>query len=111
VIEARILVQGDSDGIALLPSRLVVDIVRAFEPGAVSFDGSEDEIRITSGRAEFVVRVATGAEITRLSSPMSDAVTLPSARFAESLRQVIRAALTDDSRAPQLTGVSPSASG
>jgi DNA polymerase III subunit beta len=105
VIEARISVQGDSDGIALLPSRLVVDIVRAFEPGAVSFDGSEDEIRITSGRAEFVVRVATGAEITRLSSPMSDAVTLPSARFAESLRQVIRAALTDDSRAPQLTGV------
>ena len=46
-----------------------------------------------------------GAEITRLSSPMSEPVTLPAARFAESLRQVVRAALTDDSRAPQLTGV------
>ena len=105
VIEARVSVQGDADGTTLLPSRLVVDIVRAFEPGAVSVDAGEDEVRITSGRAEFVVRIANGAEITRLSSPMSDPVTLPSARFAESLRQVVRAALTDDSRAPQLTGV------
>lgn len=105
VIEARVSVQGESDGRTLLPSRLVVDIVRAFEPGAVSVDAGEDEVRITSGRAEFVVRIANGAEITRLSSPMSEPVTLPSARFAESLRQVVRAALTDDSRAPQLTGV------
>ena len=105
VIEAKLSVQGESDGTTLLPSRLVVDIVRAFEPGAVSFEGGEDEVRITSGRAEFVVRIANGAEITRLSSPMSEPVTLPAARFAESLRQVVRAALTDDSRAPQLTGV------
>ena len=105
VIEARVAVQGEADGTTLLPSRLVVDIVRAFEPGAVSVDAGEDEVRITSGRAEFVVRIANGAEITRLFSPMSEPVTLPSARFAESLRQVVRAALTDDSRAPQLTGV------
>lgn len=105
VIEARVAVQGEADGTTLLPSRLVVDIVRAFEPGAVTVDAGEDEVRITSGRAEFVVRIANGAEITRLSSPMSEPVMLPSARFAESLRQVVRAALTDDSRAPQLTGV------
>lgn len=105
VIEARVTVNGDSDGSALLPSRLVVDIVRAFDAGAVSFEGSEDEVRITSGRAEFVVRVSTGAEITRLSAPTSEGITLPAAQFAEGLRQVVRAALTDDSRAPQLTGV------
>ncbi|HTX00421.1 MAG TPA: DNA polymerase III subunit beta, partial [Acidimicrobiales bacterium] len=32
-------------------------------------------------------------------------ITLPAQIFAEGLRQVVRAALTDDSRAPQLTGV------
>src|SRR5260221_8567726 len=105
VIEARVSVQGDADGTTLLPSRLIVDIIRAFEPGAVIVDGNDDEVRITSGRAEFIVRVSSGAEITRLSSPMSDEITLPAAQFAEGLRQVVRAALTDDSRAPQLTGV------
>ena len=105
VIEVRMTVAGDTDGVTLVPSRLVGDIIRAFEPGAVSVDGGEDEVRITSGRAEFVIRVPVGAEITRLSSPMSEGITLPAGRFAEGLRQVVRAALTDDTRAPQLTGV------
>jgi DNA polymerase-3 subunit beta len=105
VIEARESVSGDSDGVCLVPSRLVVDIIRAFEPGAVTFDGDEEEVKITSGRAEFVIRVPVGAEITRLSSPTSDAITLPADIVADGLRQVVRAALTDDTRAPQLTGV------
>lgn len=105
VIESRMTVSGESDGVALVPSRLVGDIIRAFEPGAVSVDGGEEEVRITSGRAEFVIRVPVGAEITRLSSPMTEGITLPGDRFAEGLRQVVRAALTDDTRAPQLTGV------
>jgi DNA polymerase-3 subunit beta len=40
-----------------------------------------------------------------LSSPTTEGITLPADRFAEGLRQVVRAALTDDTRAPQLTGV------
>ena len=34
----------------------------------MSVEGNEQEARITSGRAEFVVRVPVGAEITRLVS-------------------------------------------
>jgi DNA polymerase III subunit beta len=105
VIEVRTTVAGEADGVVLVPSRLAGDIIRAFEPGAVSVDGGDEEVRITSGRAEFVIRVPVGAEITRLSSPMSEGITLPASRFAEGLRQVVRAALTDDTRAPQLTGV------
>src|SRR6202043_2272378 len=52
-----------------------------------------------------VVRVPVGAEITRLNPSAGEGITLPAKRFAEGLRQVIRAALTDDTRAPQLTGV------
>ncbi len=105
VIEVRTEVAGETDGIALVPSRLVVDIVRAFDPGTVTVVGGEDEIRISSGRANFAVRVPVGAEITRLATPEGEGITLPAAPFAEGLRQVTRAALADDSRAPQLTGV------
>ena len=105
VIEVVQNVSGERDGSALLPSRLVTDIVRAFDAGTVTLDGNEQEVRITSGRAEFVVRVLTGAEITRLAPVESKGITLPAVPFGEGLRQVVPAALSDDSRAPQLTGV------
>ena len=105
VIEARCQVSGDSDGNVLVPSRLVSDIVRSFDSGAVSVSGGDEEVRFSSGQAEFNVRVALGAEITRLGVPESEGIKLPAAEFGEGLRQVVRAALSDDSRAPQLTGV------
>lgn len=105
VIEAHCQVAGDGDGTVLVPTRLVTDIVRSFESGAVAVAGGEDEVRFSAGRAEFVVRVAAGAEITRLSIPDSSGIDLPAATFADGLRQVVRAALVDDSRAPQLTAV------
>lgn len=105
VIEAHCQVAGDTDGSVLVPSRLAVDIVRSFEPGAVVVVADEEEVRFSSGRAEFVVRVAAGAEITRLGVPDQVGIELPGAVFADGLRQVVRAALVDDSRAPQLTGV------
>jgi DNA polymerase-3 subunit beta len=105
VIEARCEVGGESDGSVLVPSRLVVDIVRSFEPGAVQVVAGDEEVHFSSGRAEFVVRVALGAEITRLGVPEQQGIEIPGALFADGLRQVVRAALVDDSRAPQLTGV------
>lgn len=105
VIEARCEVAGEADGTVLVPTRLVTDIVRSFDPGAVTIVGGEDEVRFSAGRAEFVVRVAAGAEITRLGTPETAGIDLPAETFADGLRQVVRAALADDSRAPQLTAV------
>lgn len=105
VIEVEETVAGEGDGVVLLPSRLATDIIRSFDPGTVTVEGDEQEVRITSGRAEFVVRVPVGAEITWLTPMEAESITLPAAPFAEGLRQVVPAALTDDSRAPQLTGV------
>ncbi|MGD0741986.1 MAG: DNA polymerase III subunit beta [Acidimicrobiales bacterium] len=105
VIEVVHVVSGAQDGTMLIPSRLATDIVRSFDPGTVSLEGDDQEVRITSGRAEFVVRVPAGAEITRLSPAESEGITLPAKLFADGLRQVVPAALGDDSRAPQLTGV------
>ncbi len=109
VIESVIEVAGSVDGSILLPARLIVDIVRSLSAGAITFDGGLEEMIITSGKAEFKVRVPVGAEITRLTPLPSEGITLPAKRLAEGLHQVVRAALTDDARAPQLTGVLMSA--
>ena len=105
VITARTTVAGESDGTALVPARLMNDIIRSFEPGTVTIVAGEEEVRISAGRAEFSVREPVGAELTQLGGAQDDGVALPAPLFAEGLRQVVRAALTDDSRAPQLTGV------
>ncbi len=105
VIEARCQVAGEVDGNVLVPSRLVSDIIRSFDAGAVDVSAGDEEVRFASGQAEFTVRVALGADITRLGSLESEGIKLPAVEFADGLRQVVRAALADDSRAPQLTGV------
>jgi DNA polymerase-3 subunit beta len=97
-------VAGTSDGIVIAPGRLVTDIVRALEPGAVTIDAEDDDLRITSGRSQFSVRTHPAADFPRIPSPTGETVTLPVEGLAEALRQVVRAASTEDSR-PILTGV------
>ena len=105
VIEVRSSVSGDADGTVVAPSRLLVDIVRSFDAGAVTVSSDDDEVRVTSGRAEFTVRTPAVGEMARLSAAGGEGIRLPAALFADGLRQVVRAALADDTRAPQLTGV------
>lgn len=103
-IESVVSVASTTDGTVNLPPRLTTDIVKAFDPGAVEFAAKDDETIISSGRAEFSVRNLNGAE-SRSTAVDGDALDIPAAPFAEGLRQVRPAALTDDTRAPQLTGV------
>jgi DNA polymerase III subunit beta len=103
-ITVRTTVAGSGDGVAVAPGRLVTDIVRALEPGAVSLDADEEELHIASGRSHFAVRTHSAADFPRLPVPSGDAVTLPAGGLADALRQVTRAASGEDSR-PILTGV------
>ena len=97
-------VSGSEDGVVVAPGRLVTDIVRALEPGAVSLEADEEELRIASGRSHFTVRTHPAGDFPRLPTPSGDSVTLPSAGLTEALRQVTRAASNEESR-PILTGV------
>ena len=85
------------------PARLAADIVRSLEPGAVTFEGGDDEVEISAAR-----RVSWCARIQSRTSPCwpaaPDQVTIPAPALAEALRQVVRAASNDDAR-PLLTGV------
>ena len=104
-IQVETGVVGTGDGVVVAPGRLVTDIVRALEPGAVVVEADDDdELRISAGRSQFAVRTHAAADFPRLPVPSGDAVTLPAAGLADALRQVVRAASSEDSR-PILTGV------
>jgi len=106
-IQVDIEVHGVHDGVAVLPARLIAEIVRALDPGAVTFESGEDEVRITSGRSQFAVKALMAEDFPRLPFPAEAAgagVTLVAAELAEALRQVVRAASNDDSL-PVISGV------
>lgn len=104
-IQVEVAVSGSADGVCVVPARLAADIVRAMDPGAVTIEAGDDEVRIASGRSHFAVRMLPAAEFPRLPAPAADGgVTLDAKELEEALRQVVRAASGDDAR-PILTGV------
>ncbi len=109
-ITSALEVDGSTDGVTVLPSKLATDIVRVLEPGAVTIEVSADEANIKAGRSEFSVRTIPATEFPRLPDPEGDAVRLSTGDLAEALRQVVSAASTDESR-PILTGVLMAAEG
>ncbi len=103
-IQLEAEVGGERDGGVVLPARLSSDIVRSLSAGKVELSVDGDDVSISGGRSQFAVRPLSFDDYPRLSSPASSAVTLPSAEVGEALRQVVRAASTDEAR-PILTGV------
>lgn len=103
-ISASIDVAGESDGVVVIPSKLVSDVVRAMEPGAVVLSLEDGDAQITAGRSDFSLRTIPAEEFPQVAAAEGDAVTLETAGLADALRQVVPAASADDSR-PILTGV------
>ena len=97
-------VGGERDGAAVVPARLVGDIVKALPAGAVGVELGDDEMSISAGRSQFSVRPLSLDDYPAQAEPAADGVTLPASTMADALRQVVRAASTDDARAV-LTGV------
>jgi len=102
-IEQELQVDGQGDGGCVLPARLATDIVRSLGDPKVEVSAGSDSVQITAGRSQFDVRPLAYDDYPKLSKPSANAVTLPAGEFAEALRQVVRAASTDDAR-PILTG-------
>ena len=95
---------GLEDGSAVVPARLVADVVRALEPGAVTIESDEEKVEISAARSRFELRSFAVVEFPVTSPPVDGGVRLPATLLAEGLRQVVRAASNDDGR-PLLTGV------
>lgn len=103
-ITRELQVAGADDGVAVLPAKLVVDIVRNLEPGGVEVDTSGDRPSIRAGRSSFTLITIPADEYPKPAEPDGESVTLQSGHLAEGLRQVVGAASSDESR-PILTGV------
>jgi DNA polymerase III subunit beta len=103
-IRLSVPVGGLADGSAVVPARLIADIVKALPAGAVEMSLGDDDLAISAGRTQFSVRPLALADYPAQSEPDVEPVTLSSSQVSDALRQVVRAASTDDARAV-LTGV------
>jgi DNA polymerase III subunit beta len=104
-------VNGSEEGVCVIPARTVTEIARALEPGAVTVESDDDEARLSSGRYQSSLRALPAADFPRVpalaerrSGGAEGTVSLDVADVGEALRQVVRAASSDDAR-PILTGV------
>jgi len=103
-ISTEVSVAGLSDGVVVAPGRLLTDIVRALEPGAVLLQGDEEELQIAAGRSQFMLRPYRAGDFPSPPAASGPTVSLSTSGLAEALRQVVRAASSEDTR-PVLTGV------
>ncbi len=95
---------GITDGVCVAPAKLLADIVRSLEPGAVTIESEGEKIEIGAARSRFGLRTFSVEDFPSLPGPPEPATFLPATALAGALRQVVRAASADDAR-PLLTGV------
>jgi DNA polymerase-3 subunit beta len=95
---------GITDGVCVAPAKLLADIVRSLEPGAVTIESEGDKVEIGAARSRFSLRTFPVDDFPSLPEPPQPATFLPAGGLASALRQVVRAASSDDAR-PLLTGV------
>ena len=101
---------GIADGVCVAPAKLLVDIVRSLEPGAVTIESEGEKIEIGAARSRFSLRTFPVDDFPSLPAPPKPATFLAAGSLAAALRQVVRAASSDDAR-PLLTGVLLAAEG
>jgi DNA polymerase III subunit beta len=100
-------------GAAVLPGRLILDVVRALPAAQVTVElrPSEGDVEITSGSATFHIRTLRSEDFPPLPEPGGDAVVVvPAQAFVETVQRVARSASRDETR-PILTGILVSAAG
>ena len=95
---------GIADGVCVAPAKLLADIVRSLEPGAVTIEAQGEKVEIGAARSRFSLRTFPAADFPTLPEPPDPATFLPAGGLASALHQVVRAASGDDAR-PLLTGV------
>jgi DNA polymerase III subunit beta len=103
----------ESPGSALVPGRLMVDILRALSGDQVTLEHKPDrnEVEVTSEQARFVVRSLPSEDFPRLPElSAAGSVTVPGKPFARTVERVARAASRDETR-PVLTGILVSVEG
>jgi DNA polymerase III subunit beta len=100
-------------GSAVLPARLLLDVVRSLPAETVTLElrVQEQDVEVVSGTAKFHLRTLRSEDFPTLpDAGAAPTIKLPSKAFVDTALQVSRSASKDETR-PVLTGVLVSASG
>src|SRR5919199_1569074 len=111
-VRVRVAVEAEREGSAVVPGRLLLDVVRSLPKNELSIEyrSSEGDVEVVSGPSRFHLRTLPADEFPRLPEVGDAAVMkLPAPAFVETVNRVARAASRDETR-PHLTGVLVSAS-
>ncbi len=103
-IQLDLAVDGERDGGSVIPARLATDIVKNLGDPRVELEASDEQVTITAGRSHFEVRPYALGDYPRIGTPAAQGVTIAAGDLADAMRQVVRAASTDELR-QVLTGV------
>jgi DNA polymerase-3 subunit beta len=101
-LEAEVSDQGS----ALLPGRLLVDVVRSLPPGEVTvrLRPEQRDVELTAGSSRFHLRTLPPEDFPRLPELDGETLSMPAEAFADTVERVARAASRDEVR-PILTGI------
>jgi DNA polymerase III subunit beta len=102
--EVRIPVDGREDGNALVPARLLADMVKALPPDAVDFETDGSQAKVSCRSFEGNLRCLVAEDFPAVRDVEGVRVSVEAAAFGEGVGQVARAASRDEAR-PVLTGV------
>lgn len=97
-IDVTVVVSGYQDGVVLVPAKLVSDVVRSLPSGAVGFESSEDKVEIAAGRVNFSVPIGVEGDFPKWTGTVGEGQSMAAKDLADALKQVVRAASTDDAR-------------
>src|SRR3954449_2934416 len=114
-IGLRVPLQGEvvREGAAVLPARLLVDVVRALPGEGVTLElrPAEQDVELRGGNATFHIRTLRLEDFPPFPEAEDGSrVSVPAKAFVETIGQVARSASRDDAR-PVLTGILVSATG
>ena len=114
-IGMRVPLEGEvvRDGAAVLPARLLVDVVRALPGSDVSLElrAAEQDVELKGGNATFHIRTLRLEDFPPFpEAEEGSRVQVPAAAFVETVAKVARSASRDETR-PVLTGILVSAAG
>ena len=111
-IRVSLPAQVERDGDAVVPGRLLLDVVRSLPKDELSLEyrSSQQDVEVVSGTAKFHLRTLPLEDFPKLPEPNGSTMRVPSRAFVETINRVARSASRDETR-PHLTGVLVSASG
>jgi DNA polymerase-3 subunit beta len=101
----------EREGQAVVPARLLLDVVRALPSGPMTLElrPTTQDVELLAGAATFHLRTLRAEDFPPLPAPDEDArTTVPAQAFVQTVAKVARSASRDETR-PVLTGILVSA--